>query len=310
VAASHLRVGTFQLAGALGRHDLLEALLAHAVARHDPDLAGTPDMAGRFLERVLDRQAALVARWMAVGFVHGVLNTDNVAISGETIDYGPCAFVDGYDPDAVYSSIDAHGRYRLSHQPSITLWNLARLAEALLPLLASDEEAAIEKANAILATFEARYDAFRLTAFRAKLGLVDAEGDDDALVKDFLALLSAGKSDYTASFAALAPLAAGGASPWSDPAFTAWLAAWRARLERQPGGAAAAGAILAAANPAVIPRNHLVEEALAAAAIGDIAPCERLIDAVSRPFAPRAEDEPYRHGPPPGTPCHRTFCGT
>ncbi len=312
VAASHVRVGTFQYAAALGRRDLLEALLAHAIARHDPDLAGAPGAAAAFLERVVDRQAALVARWMAVGFVHGVMNTDNMALSGETIDYGPCAFVDGWDPDAVFSSIDAQGRYRLSRQPAIALWNLARLAEALLPLLASDEEAAIENANGILATFEGRHDRARLTLFRAKLGLADTEAGDAALLARLLDAMAASAADFTATFRALGSLAGDdpAAPPVAGEAFAGWLVDWRARLARQPGGADAALSILARANPAVIPRNHRVEEALAAASVGDMAPFERLLAAVTRPFAPLPEDEPFFHGPPPGSGCYRTFCGT
>ena len=312
VAASHLRVGTFQFAAALGRRDLLEALLCHAIARHDPDLAGTEDAALRFLERVLARQAALVARWMAVGFVHGVMNTDNMAVSGETIDYGPCAFVDAWDPDAVYSSIDGQGRYRLSRQPSIALWNLARLAEALLPLLSPDEATAIERANAILTTFDGLYEGHRLALFRAKLGLVDAEEGDGSLVARCLGSLHADGADYTAALARLGTLALPGdtPAPIASGAFEGWLVEWRARLARQPGGAAAALPVLARSNPAIIPRNHRVEEALAAAAIGDMGPCEHLLAAVSRPFAPRPEDEPFRHGPPPGSGCYRTFCGT
>ena len=312
VAASHLRVGTFQYAAALGRRDLLEALLAHTIARHDPDLAGADDAAARFLKRVIDRQAALVARWMAVGFVHGVMNTDNVAVSGETIDYGPCAFVDAWDPDAVFSSIDEQGRYRLSRQPSITLWNLARLAEALLPLLSADEAAAIDAANSLLATFEGRYEQARLALFRAKLGLADAEEGDAALVARLLDAMAAPGADFTATFRALGSLAGGDAAapPVAGDAFAAWLVDWRARIARQPGGADAARALALRSNPAVIPRNHRVEEVLAAACVGDMTPFDRLLAAITRPFAPLPEDEPLLHGPPPGSGCYRTFCGT
>ncbi|MFM7249463.1 MAG: protein adenylyltransferase SelO [Planctomycetaceae bacterium] len=313
VAASHLRVGTFQFAAALGREDLLEVLLAHAVARHAPALVADPEPALAFLAWLLERQASLVARWMAVGFVHGVMNTDNMALSGETIDYGPCAFLDAYDPDTVFSSIDQHGRYAFARQPAIAHWNLARFAETLIPLIPGGEEAAIGRLEASLSPFPEHFERERLAGLARKLGLPDAEPGDAALARDLLAAMTAARADHTATFAALEPLAAGDGPPPAEHAAAlapVWLEAWRARLERQPGGRAAAGPRLAAANPAVIPRNHLVEEALAAAAGGDIGPCERLINAVSRPFAPRPEDAPFRLGPPPGSGCYRTFCGT
>ena len=313
VAASHLRVGTFQFAAALGRQDLLEVLLAHAVARHAPALVADPEPALGFLAHALERQAALVARWMAVGFVHGVMNTDNMALSGETIDYGPCAFLDAYDPDTVFSSIDQHGRYAFARQPTIAHWNLARFAETLIPLLPGGEEEVIGRLETLLATFPDVFQREHSSALAGKLGLTDAEPADAALAGDLLAAMAASRADFTATFAALESLAAGDGPPPPEHAAAlapAWLAAWRARLARQPGGAATAGPRLSAANPALIPRNHAVEEALAAAAAGDIGPCERLISAVSRPFAPRPEDAPYRCGPPPGFGCYRTFCGT
>jgi uncharacterized protein YdiU (UPF0061 family) len=326
VAASHIRVGTFEFAAAIGDRDALAALLDHAILRHAPEAVRADDPAVAFFEAVAERQAALVARWMLVGFVHGVMNTDNMAVSGETIDYGPCAFLDTYSPEAVFSSIDHAGRYAFGSQPAIAHWNLARLAESLMPLVSGDEQTVLRKLRDVYGTFPERYERHLLAGARRKLGLATEEQGDRALYESLLARMHAAEADFTSSFAALARLAeppqpaeAGspsrdalpppaGGQPANPP--EEWLAGWRQRLSRQPQPSSEAAAGMRAANPILIPRNHRVEESLAAAEGGDLTLLERLLEALRRPFAPTAGDEPYRHGPPPGCGPYRTFCGT
>ncbi len=298
VAASHIRVGTFEYAAAVGDHSLLAALLDHSIARHYPEITEPGDKAAAFLGAVLERQAALIAKWMLVGFVHGVMNTDNMAVSGETIDYGPCAFLDAYDPATTFSSIDRGGRYAYANQPEIALWNLARLAESLLPLMPGGEEAAVERARGLLATFPERFRRHHLAGARAKLGLATEEPGDADLFPAVLAWMHETRADFTATFAALPSLAA----PWA--------AQWQARLAREPGDRAEIAARLRRANPLVIPRNHRVEEALAAAEAGDLGPFERLLAALRDPFSETFATEPYRSGPPASCGPYRTYCGT
>ena len=311
VAASHIRVGTFEYAAAVGDRGLLAALLDHAIARHAPQAAADP--AVTFLEQVVERQAALVAKWMHVGFVHGVMNTDNMAVSGETIDYGPCAFLDAYDPAAVFSSIDRQGRYAFGNQPAIAHWNLARLAESLLPLVAGGEERAIAAVRGVLDTFPERYERHHLAGARAKLGLAAGEADDGALFDDLLAAMAETRADFTATFAGLAAIAESGQPPETldaDVRFRSWQVRWLERLAREAGDRSAVVATLRRSNPVVIPRNHRVEEALAAAAAGDLGVFERLVTAVRDPSADTPAHEAYRGGPPAGCGPYRTFCGT
>lgn len=310
VAASHIRVGTFQYAAAVGDRQLLSALLDHAIARHDPAVVEAADPAAAFLAAVVERQAALVAQWLLVGFVHGVMNTDNMAVSGETIDYGPCAFLDAYDPATVFSSIDHHGRYAYANQPSIAHWNLARLAESLLPLFDADEERAVDIARGVLATFPDRFARYHLAGARAKLGLVTEEEGDRDLFAALLGWMNDAHADFTATFARLAGLAAAAPATDEAPAFRDWIATWQARLARQPGTPAAAAARMRRVNPVVIPRNHRVEEALAAAEAGDLALVHRLVAAIRDPFGETADHAAYRDGPPAGCGPYRTFCGT
>ena len=312
VAASHIRVGTFQYAAAIEDHAALAALLDHAIARHDPRLAAADDRPVAFLDAVVERQAALVARWMLVGFVHGVMNTDNMAVSGETIDYGPCAFLDAYDPATVFSSIDQHGRYAYANQPAIAHWNLARLAESLLPLMPGSPEQAVERLREVLATFPTRYERHHLAGARAKLGLAAEEAEDGELFATLLRRLHESRADFTMTFADLARRAETPGDPDAGcgPVGGDWLTAWRARLARESGPPAAVVARLRRTNPVVIPRNHRVEESLAAAEAGDLVPLRRLLAAVRQPFAETPENEPYRPGPPPGAAPYRTFCGT
>ena len=312
VAASHIRVGTFQYAAAVGEPGLLQPLLDHAIGRHAPEVKSADDPAVAFLDHVVEQQASLVAKWMHVGFVHGVMNTDNMAVSGETIDYGPCAFLDAYDPAAVFSSIDQHGRYAYGNQPSIAHWNLVRFAETLLAVVRGDEETSIAAVRGVLETFPTRYEWHYLAGARAKLGLTVEEEGDRRLFDDLLGLLAATAGDFTTTFAGLAAIAEAGATPvnGADAAFREWCGRWLARLTREPCGRAGAIAVLRRSNPVVIPRNHRVEEALAAAAAGDFTVLERLLAVLRDPYVATAANEPYRNGPPSGCGPYRTFCGT
>jgi len=320
VAASHLRVGTFQYFAARGDEAMLRRLADHAIARHDPALAGADQPYLELLRAVVRRQAALIARWMGVGFIHGVMNTDNMTISGETIDYGPCAFIEAYDPRAVFSSIDHQGRYAYGNQPGIAQWNLTRLAEALLPLLHSDSEQAVALATEVLQGFAPCYVAEHLAVMRAKLGLDDA-GDaqaDQQLAADYLDLLHAHGVDFTLGFRRLRDAAVGedaalralfGAA--TEP-LAAWLQRWHARSTAMAMPADARQQSMARANPAYIPRNHQVEAALAAAVNGgNLVPFERLLAVLQHPFEERAEDVDFMQ--PAAlelTAGYRTFCGT
>ncbi|WP_432513877.1 protein adenylyltransferase SelO [Kineococcus sp. SYSU DK001] len=311
VAASHLRVGSFQYARATGDLDLLRRLADHAISRHHPGAATAANPYLGLFEAVVAAQASLVARWMLVGFVHGVLNTDNTTISGETIDYGPCAFLDAFDPSTVYSSIDHGGRYAYGNQPAVVQWNLARLAEALLPLLDEDQERAVALAQQALGAFGARYDAAYSGGMRAKLGLSHRPGDlDDAvltsLVGDLLDLLTRARPDHTSSFRALAAAARGDRAPVRalvpDAELDGWLERWLA-LDPDP-------VAMDRVNPVYVPRNHLVEEALTAATAGDLGPVRRLLEAVDAPYDERAGFERYAVPAPEEFGPYRTFCGT
>lgn len=308
VASSHLRVGTFQYFAAREDVDALRVLMDYALARHYPGATGALGL----LQAVVARQADLVAQWMLVGFIHGVMNTDNCAISGETIDYGPCAFMDSYNPNTVFSSIDHAGRYRYGHQPRIVQWNLARLAEALLPLIAEDRNEAVDIARAVLAEFGERFNAAWVGGLGRKLGLGEQRDGDEALVHDLLAVMAEAEADFTLTFRSMADAAFGDDAQLRAllPGLEQWLQRWRARLAAENLPQAERRVMMAAANPAVIPRNHLVEEALAAAAErGDLAPFEALLAVVRRPFeAPL--DPRYTEPAPAGQGDYRTFCGT
>ncbi|HWT09129.1 MAG TPA: YdiU family protein [Roseomonas sp.] len=315
IAASHIRVGTFQYFAARRDTDALQVLADHAIARHFPDAAGAPNPALALLEGVVARQAALVAQWMLVGFIHGVMNTDNCAISGETIDYGPCAFMDAYHPETVFSSIDQQGRYAYGNQPGIAHWNLARLAECLLPLIDGNEEAALEQARDALAGFAPRFGAAWRDGLLRKVGLTEVREGDEDLLQDLLARMAENQADFTLTFRRLADAADGEAgdaavrSLFADPAsYNGWAASWRARLAQEPPGR---GMAMRAVNPAFIPRNHLVEEALAAAAQrDDLAPFEDLLAVLSRPFDDQPGRERFAQPPRPEERVTATFCGT
>jgi uncharacterized protein YdiU (UPF0061 family) len=309
VASSHLRVGSFQYARATDDLDLLRRLADHAIARHHPHAAEADNSALALFEAVVAAQADLVAQWMLVGFVHGVMNTDNMTISGETIDYGPCAFMDAFDPATVYSSIDTGGRYAYGNQPVVAEWNLARFAEALLPLLAEEQDAAVALAVESLGGFRERYSAGWTTGMRAKLGLPDGLDDAvaSALVADLLALVQADHVDHTSFFRSLGRAARGDTEPargmFLDLAgFDAWAERW---LAVGPDADA-----MDRVNPAYVPRNHLVEEALDAATAGDMEPFERLLAVVAAPYDERPGLERYAEPAPESFAGYQTFCGT
>ncbi len=324
VADSHIRVGTFEFAAALAHHrgDIspLKALADYTIERHYPELLEKHDKYREFLRAVMVRQAKLIAQWMSVGFIHGVMNTDNMAISGETIDFGPCAFMDAYHPLTVFSSIDHHGRYAYGNQPSIAGWNLARFAETLLPLLAPTTAEALEMAQNEIAHFEELYEQEWLGLFRRKLGFTNEEAGDLSLVQEFLNNLEQSGGDFTNGFRALAYEAglSDGENPIATPIgfspsvqeFLNWKERWLARLERQPGGRRAGQELVLRTNPVIIPRNHKVEEALAAAEQGELYPLQRLLVVLRQPYLEIEENEPYRNPAPPSPIPYRTFCGT
>jgi serine/tyrosine/threonine adenylyltransferase len=310
VASSHIRIGTFQFFAARDDRDAVRQLADHVIARHYPELANAPHSYAALLEQVIARQAALVAKWMQVGFIHGVMNTDNCSIAGETIDYGPCAFMDAYDPGAVFSSIDHQGRYAYANQPRIALWNLTRLAECLLPLLSDDEASAIKLAEDLLRAFGPAFDGAFTAGMRTKLGL-SGTTDDDQLATDFLRLLAAQEVDFTLAFRRLCDAADGDATElrgmFSEPAsFDAWLERWQAQRSTE----AVNGAAMRRINPAFIPRNHRIEAVIAAAIGGDFAPFEELLTVLSHPYDEQPDFSRYAEPPQPEQRVTQTFCGT
>ena len=311
VAASHIRVGTFENFAALGDTEALRLLADYTLRRHFPERVEMDPSGLALLAGVMERQASLLAQWMRVGFVHGVMNTDNMALSGETIDYGPCAFIDAYDPATVFSSIDQQGRYAFGQQPQIAAWNLARFAEALLPILHPDPDTALARAQEIIEAFSGRFQHHWLAALRGKLGLCTAEPEDAALGDELLRWMHEHRADYTHTFRTLAPGSAPAPELAADEALQAWHRRWTARLARQPQSADDVLRHMHAHNPAVIPRNHEVEAALAAATAGhDLTPLGRLLTALATPYEAAGQPAALLQPPPAGTPACRTFCGT
>lgn len=307
IAASHIRVGTFEWAAAHGDQEALRALTDYTLLRHYPEHAGAEVPALALLQAVMERQAQLIAQWQCVGFIHGVMNTDNMALSGETIDYGPCAFMDAFDPATVFSSIDRHGRYAYGNQPQIAQWNLARLAEALLPLLHADEKQAVELANAEIERFKTRFESHWLAGMRAKLGLFTEDAGDRRLIEGLLVWMKEQKADFTNTFRALNSSEAS----QEEAAFAAWQMQWQARLKHQPQSADEVAARMRSHNPAVIPRNHKVEDALAAAVeSSDLSVMQRLLEVLARPYEAGEGQAEYAmpSGLAPGA--YQTFCGT
>ncbi len=309
VAASHIRVGTFEYAARRGE-PILRALADYAIDRHYPELADAPKKYAAFLHAVADRQAALVARWQFVGFIHGVMNTDNVAISGETIDYGPCAFMNTYDPNTVFSSIDHAGRYAYSNQPNITQWNLARFAETLLPLLNPDQDQAVASAMEVLNEFPKAFERYWLAGMRKKLGLTTDEAGDPELIQSLLGWMEKSRADFTNTFRDLSSEESPSNERYQDPEFRAWFSQSQQRLSRDGQPLPSAYALMKSVNPAVIPRNQRVEEALSAAEEhDDLSVLHRLLDALASPYEPTGDLAPYQ-APPADDTCYRTFCGT
>lgn len=312
VAASHIRVGTFQYAAASEDIDLLRALADYTLERHFGPSLGEPPSPGHenpyiyLLQAVISRQARLIAQWQLTGFIHGVMNTDNMALSGETIDYGPCAFMDSYDPGTVFSSIDRNGRYAYGNQPAIAQWNLGRFAETLLPLIHVDQTEAVHLAQQAVDGFMLLYYRHWLNGMRRKLGLLGEDTGDAALMTELLRLMQQHQLDYTNTFAALTydEITSIPASPM--PEFQAWIEAWR---ERRRHGMLS-WEDMAAANPVVIPRNHLVEAALEAAGRDDLGPLEKLLEVLSKPYTRVTGQEEYTLPPAPSEERYQTFCGT
>jgi uncharacterized protein YdiU (UPF0061 family) len=321
VAASHLRVGTFQYFAARSDIEGTKLLADYAIARHYPEAAQATHPYRALLNGVISRQAQLVAQWMLIGFIHGVMNTDNTSISGETIDYGPCAFLEAYDPAKVYSSIDQQGRYAYGNQPAMMLWNLTRLAESLLPLISKEsgsDEAGLASARQSLETFEGTFNTALQTGLRRKLGLSTQREGDEALALDLLSRLAANRADFTLTFRTLCDAAASREADarvralFADPtSYDEWAVAWRRRLEIEPASTHERAEAMRAANPAIIPRNHLVQAVIdAAIEREDFQPFEEMLDAVSRPYDDRPELERYTRPARPEESVIATFCGT
>jgi uncharacterized protein YdiU (UPF0061 family) len=315
VAASHVRIGTFQFFAARGDNDGVRVLADYVIDRHYPELKTRENPYLALFETVAARQADLIARWMGIGFIHGVMNTDNMTISGETIDFGPCAFLDEYNPQKVFSSIDQMGRYAYRNQPGIGQWNMARLAECLLPFLDADEEKAVEAANGVLKTFGERFQAQWLTVFRAKIGLETEQDGDGELVQGLLGAMQEAQADFTLAFRRLADCADGRTAAFldlfADPVKAGeWLIAWRERLAGEERAPQAIAAAMRSVNPALIPRNHRVEEAIAAALQGDLGIFERLCQALENPFEERPEFADLMLPPRTDERVLQTFCGT
>jgi uncharacterized protein YdiU (UPF0061 family) len=318
VASSHIRVGTFQFFAAKGDWEGVRLLADHVLARHYPEAAAAERPYRALLSAVTTAQADLVARWMTVGFIHGVMNTDNMSIAGETIDYGPCAFMDGYNPATVFSSIDRLGRYAYANQPQIALWNLTRMAETLLPLIDENEDRAIADAQAVLGGFQSRFHSAYISGFRQKLGLFTEHEEDGALVEELLRAMAQNEVDFTLLFRQLADAQAESEGEevvltlFPDPvAYDAWVQRWRARLRKEPEGVAARSVAMRAANPAFIPRNHRVEAVIRSATQeDDFEPFLELLEVLSRPFDDQPKFSHYMAPPRDEERVLATFCGT
>ncbi|WP_068498078.1 protein adenylyltransferase SelO [Paenibacillus kribbensis] len=311
VAASHLRVGTFQYVAAWGTTQNLRLLADYTLERHYPEAVIDENRYLSLLQAVIKRQAELIAKWQLVGFIHGVMNTDNMALSGETIDYGPCAFMDTYDSETVFSSIDIQGRYAYANQPHIAAWNLARFAETLLPLLHDNREQAVKLAEDAISDFTELFHRHWLSGMRARLGIFNEEPQDESLIEDLLGMMQKYRADYTNTFRALTLDKPEDTVLYSTAEFTQWHEQWQARLGRQQESQAASRQLMRTSNPAIIPRNHRVEEALEAAMEReDYRVMEQLLEVLSNPYAYSEEQEIYATLPGESNCTYRTFCGT
>ncbi|KFN01586.1 YdiU family protein [Bacillus clarus] len=311
IASSHIRVGTFQYAAARGSNEDLKALADYTIKRHFPEIESHENPYVALLQEVIKRQASLIAKWQLVGFIHGVMNTDNITISGETIDYGPCAFMDNYDQGTVFSSIDVQGRYAYGNQPYMAAWDLARLAESLIPILHEDEEHALKIAQDEISKFSVQYENNWFLGMKKKLGLFNDEEQDKSLIEDLLKMMEKHSADYTNTFRALTVNTLEDAALFDSPEFKEWYERWQSRLERQEASKDNTYELMKNNNPVIIPRNHRVEEALEAAVKdGDYSVMEKLLQALSNPYTYSSEQADYCMPPAPTNRPYRTFCGT
>jgi uncharacterized protein YdiU (UPF0061 family) len=310
IASSHIRVGTFQYAAMQQDNELMATLVDYVIERHYPSIDKDSNKPLELLKAVIEGQAELITNWMRVGFIHGVMNTDNVALSGETIDYGPCAFMDAYDPGTVFSSIDRRGRYAYANQPNIAQWNLVRFAETLLPLLDNDTEKATKMAEEALHGFEALYKNKWVAMMCAKLGLSGDRTENESLVTDLLEWMHEAGADYTNTFRDLTEDELPQGEPYDEKTFKEWHARWQAQLSQATESIESSVSLMRANNPSVIPRNHKVEQALNAATNGDLQPLQDLLTALKEPYGNQADLKPYQSPPKPEERVHQTFCGT
>lgn len=310
IAASHIRVGTFQFASRFGDTKDLKELADYTINRHYSYIENSENKYLEFLKEVIKNQASLIAKWQSVGFIHGVMNTDNMTISGETIDYGPCAFMDTYDPSTVFSSIDIKGRYAYKNQPKIAAWNLTRFAETLVPLIHEDQDIAVDLAQNEISEFEKIYRKDYLSIMRAKLGIFNEEEEDERLIENLLSLMHKYGADYTNTFVNLTTDKKDGIVLFETSEFNDWHNLWKERLKRQDENKESSFRLMKISNPCVIPRNHKVEEALKSANKGDFSVMDKLLNTLSNPFAYTKEQEEYQTLPQPSNKPYKTFCGT
>ncbi|MCC0767574.1 YdiU family protein [Bacillus pacificus] len=311
VASSHIRVGTFQYAAARGSIEDLQSLADYTIKRHYPEIEAHENRYTALLQEVIKKQASLIAKWQLVGFIHGVMNTDNITISGETIDYGPCAFMDNYDQGTVFSSIDTQGRYAYGNQPYMAAWDLARLAESLIPILHEDEEEALKIAQDEISKFSVQYENNWFLGMKKKLGLFGKEEQDHSLIEQLLKMMEKYKADYTNTFRSLTLNTIENTALFESPEFKEWYKLWQSRLEKQEESKENAYEMMKNNNPSIIPRNHRVEEALEAAVTnGDYSVMEKLLEVLANPYAYSTDQEEYCVPPAPTNRPYRTFCGT
>ena len=310
VASSHIRVGTFEFVAAQEDTNLLKTLLDYTIHRHYSGIEKAHNKAIAFLSHMMERQADLLVHWMRVGFIHGVMNTDSMAISGETIDYGPCAFMDTYDPNTVFSSIDHVGRYAYANQPGIAQWNVARLAETLLPLIDKNMDAAVQMAEEVINSFPELYQAKWFKMMRSKLGLFGEQVGDAELIKDLLTWMQDSNADYTNTFLELSQEQEPSGDECRVQSFRDWYARWQKRLEQNTESFESSISMMKQSNPAVIPRNHIVEDVLKAASEGNLKPLHQFLDVLKSPYENRRALKNYQFPPTPGDRVYQTFCGT
>ena len=309
VASSHIRVGTFQYIAARQKNDELKTLLDYTIDRHYPEIKNSNNQALDLLNRLIERQCDLVVNWMRVGFIHGVMNTDNMTVSGETIDYGPCAFMDTYDPKTVFSSIDQNGRYAYCNQPGITKWNLARFAECLIPFFERDQKKAIQIATETINDFEKKYEEKWMNMMRNKLGISGLDNKDKPLILDLLTWMHEKKADYTNTFCHLMNLDPKKEKIFEDSKFIVWKKRWKERLLKNDNNQIKSKELMKNNNPLVIPRNHKIEEALEAAELNDMEPINKILEILKNPYDKQSEIIDYQY-PSKSSEKYQTFCGT